>query len=194
MGSFYERNVDPHIVEAISPDIHKLLSNEGPVTYLLPKNSRLSINAFLEQILASRITTFKSPDAQDIMAREGRFNADDYINFSTRASIWAKKHMTQTARDKGVGDDCVQSLLYPRQLFADSVRRIRETHAFLCHTLTSGTIDVAQTQATVTKTINYVEPRLSLMVKFRDSLKDLRLEDKDHSWMMKEHLFMSAIN
>ena len=173
LGQHYERPYDISIVEAISPGIHKLITDIGEDTYCLPAGI-VSVDDYLNQILTNRIKVFKSGDAQAIMDTEEVFTDQDYIACSERSSTWNRKFFRYIAEQDGVGTDCVKSLLYPRQLFDDANGYLYEMRNHLRRTAPSdlrltAPSDLEETQALLTETIEQVSLRVSLLANFRDS-------------------------
>ena len=163
------RKYDLSIVEAISPRIHKLITARGFKTYELPEGI-VSIDNYLDQILTNRIEVFESSDAQAIMKEEGRFKPKDYTAWSERGSTWNRKFLRYIAAQQGVDYNCVKSLLYPKQIYDDANGYIKRMHAHLSLTAAR---DLIETQALLTKTIDQVSNRVSLLANFRASSQGL---------------------
>ena len=166
IGQDFVRKADLNTAEAISPNIHKLLTKRGKSTYRLPPEGTISSEQFLQQVHNGRVEAFNSDEAQIVMKKEGRFKPENYIAWSERSLTWNRKLFRYTAKERGIGTDCVKSLLYPPQLFADAKDKIDQTRAHLCRVNSSSS---EETQILLKETRNYVEERLSIMADFRDS-------------------------
>ena len=171
---FTKRKYDPSIVEAISPRIHKLITAQGLKTYELPEGI-VSVDCFLNQILSKRIDIFEGSEAQAIMEKEGRFTSEDYTAWSERSSSWNRRFFRLIAEQQGVRDDCVKSILYPKQLYADANGYMETMRGHLRLTALRNTAPnvLEETQALLTKTIHQVSIRVSLLGDFRDSFPGL---------------------
>ena len=173
LGYHYKRPYDITIVEAISPRMHELITGTGKYTYRLPEGI-VSVDDYLNQILTNRIDVFQSDAAQAIMEKEGVFTDQDYIACSERSSMWNRKFLRYIAKKDGVNTDCVKSLLYPRQLFADAKGRLDRVRDRLCRIKPSDLhltdpSDLEKTQALLKETIEQVSDRVSLIAQFRAS-------------------------
>ena len=186
-----EREIDTNIVEAIRKDIHKLLSKAGPTIYRLQKGI-VSIDDCSAQILANRIDIFNDSEAKAIIAKKGRFTTQDYIDCSERASALNNKFMHLAAIQQGVPSNSIKSLLYPRQLFEDSIGKIEQVHAHLFspQTLSLGSDLQKQEkiQNLLTSTIKDVSDNLSILANFRDSQPDLKgtTQDTCHQYFIEK--------
>ena len=187
----FEREIDTNIVEAIRKDIHKLFSKAGLTIYRLQKGI-VSIDEYSAQILANRIDIFNDPEAKAIIAKEGRFTIQDYIDCSERASALNNKFMHFAAIQQGVPSNSIKSLLYPRQLFEDSIGKIEKVHAHLFspQTLSLGSDLQKQEkiQNLLTSTIKDVSDNLSILANFRDSQPYLKgtTQDTCHQYFIEK--------
>ena len=182
LGLLREREFDTNIVEAIRSDIHQRLSIEGPVIYRL-QDGIVRIDDYIEQILDNRIKVFNSDRAKAIMAKQGRFTSQDYEKCTRRASAWTKRYMHLAAIQQGVPGDSVKSLLYPRQLVADSMGDIEKAYEFIfspqTRSLSSDLQKQKEIQTLLTLTIDSVSHNLSILAGFRDSQPHLKGTTQD---------------
>ena len=165
LNRYTVREDDISIVEAIHPLMHRALTNKGSKIYLLP-DGIVSIDEYLEQMLAKRIEVFKSPTGQAAIKKIGNVTIEDYIACSERASTWNRKDFRSIADQQRVDYKCVQSILYPNQIYNDADIFIKRMHAHI--NLTSAR-DLKETQALLTETIEQVSTAISLLDNFQAS-------------------------
>ena len=100
------------------------------------------------------------------------FKSEDYIAWSQRGSTWNKRIFHYIGKQLNIGDNCVKSLLYPKQIYDDADGYIKKMGKYIRLFVSNSTApsDLENTQALLTKTIKEVSTKISLLANFRDSL------------------------
>jgi hypothetical protein len=107
-------------VEALPYSIHQLLTKHGADMFSLELGV-ISFDDFHDQILSKRVTIYQSQKAIDIMANQlhGMFKPQDFID-----AVRNRRLLHFIASNMGLTTDSVKSLIYPRQLYGDGMRRM----------------------------------------------------------------------
>ena len=175
LGLLRPRKDDTNVAEAIVEDIHELFTNAGPDTYRLTKDAVVTNADIINQIHANRLEIFNSVEATNIMANQlnSKIVSKDYERCSERGAVWNTELLNRLKNVRDLRTDCVKSLLYPTQIFNDSMRHMESIHMRLMSLQNLSLRDNFQKQKEIQTLLEsgqkYVSLRLSLLANFRDS-------------------------
>ena len=164
---------DINTVEAVPREKHQHLTNIGPNMFIL-ENGVISFHDFNNKILSNRVEAFQSPEVAEIIANMDNqlhrtFTVQNYIDASERGAVRNRKLARFIADSRGLTTDSFKSLVYPTQVYNESVHFMEGITTRLLSPETLQLKDKKEIHSLLAAGQDYLYERISIIAQFRDS-------------------------